>query len=192
MQLYFTVNSLQVKQKRSFFLGVVGCIHVNRNCNHKQFNTVSANCEHQTFTVCVFDYLVAVLYVKRFVCLWLMDFKRIQCWMYFLIMMLRLLLMIIAFSHNAIYTSANYEGAKTLYGNKEITSGKTLFLNADSESFTGEHHQRIRRDVPQPVLTNSTVKMKVCILWKIVVYELFWQCKKGQNAWNAARSFVCQ
>lgn len=76
-------------------------------------------------------------------------------------MMLRLLLMIVTFGHCAIYALASPEGVKTLFGNKELASGKTLFLNADSESSIPEEHQRSKRDAPQPVLTNSTMKMKV-------------------------------
>lgn len=73
--------------------------------------------------------------------------------------MLRLLLMLLIFGHCGLYTTA-YEGAKTLYGEKRISSGKTMYLNTDSEQLPGEH-LRSRRDAPQPVLTNSTVKMKV-------------------------------
>lgn len=81
--------------------------------------------------------------------------------MNFFAMMLRLLLMIVIFGHCVIYSLASADGVKTLFGNKELARGKTLFLNADSESSFPEEHLRSRRDAPQPVLTNSTMKMKV-------------------------------
>lgn len=96
---------------------------------------------------------------------------------YFLIsaIMLRLLLMLaVVFGQCAIYTAAHYEGAKTLYGEKKLSGGKTMFLNSDSVPTQEEQLARVRRDAPQPqpLLTNSTVKMKVCIQRNCLLFFL--------------------
>lgn len=75
--------------------------------------------------------------------------------------------MLSIFAHCVFYSTANYEGAKTLYGEKKVSSGKTMLLNVDSDPLqVDEEHIRYRRDTPQPVATNSTIITKVIFVQK--------------------------
>lgn len=76
-------------------------------------------------------------------------------------MLLRLLYMLLVFSPFCVENTVAEHSVRTLAGHPNSGSSRTLVFDTDAEFGEPPQHGRSKRDAPQPVITNSTIKSTV-------------------------------